>query len=136
MERTLRLDVVTPERLLISAEVNEAVVPGIEGEFGVRPGHANFLSALRTGELRFRSGAVWNHLAIVGGYAEVTPTRATVLADTAELAEEIDLARAEAAAKAAEQVLAEPTTHAEREQARQRMERALLRLRVGRKRRV
>lgn len=133
MAGRIQFDLVTPERLLVSEEVDEVIAPGSEGEFGVRPGHCNFLSTLRIGELRYRKGDQWKHLSISWGYAEVKPERITVLAEMAERAEEIDMARAEAAAKKAEQRLAAGKEE-EMAAARRQLEKALLRIRVGRKR--
>ena len=133
MAERIQFDLVTPERLLVSEEVDEVIAPGSEGEFGVRPGHCNFLSTLRIGELRYLKGDQWSHLSISWGYAEVKPERITVLAEMAERAEEIDMARAEAAAKKAEQRLAAGKEE-EMAAARRQLEKALLRIRVGRKR--
>lgn len=134
MAGTIQLDVVTPERLLISDAVDEVIAPGSEGEFGVLPGHCRFLSTLRIGELRYRKGGEWKRLSVSWGYAQVEPKRITVLAEVAERAEEIDLARAEAAAKTAEQEMAAAKKREELEAAREQLEKALLRLKVGRKR--
>jgi F-type H+-transporting ATPase subunit epsilon len=134
--KALQLEVVTPERLLVSAAVDEVVVPGSQGEFGVLANHTNFLTTLKPGELRYRIGATWNHLSVHWGYADVSPAGMTVLAETAELAEEIDLARAEVAAQGAERQLGAAKSIDEAETARLRLERALLRIRVSKKRRT
>jgi F-type H+-transporting ATPase subunit epsilon len=133
MADRIHLDIVTPERLMISEAVDEVIAPGSEGEFGVLPGHCRFLATLRIGELRYRQGERWGRLSVSWGYAEVEPKRITVLAEIAERAEEIDLARAEASAKAAEQDLAAAKKREEMEAARIQLEKALLRLKVGRK---
>jgi F-type H+-transporting ATPase subunit epsilon len=133
MAKKILLEVMTPERLLIREMVDELVAPGSEGEFGVRPGHCHFFSTLRIGELRYRQEDRWNHLAVIGGYTQVEPERVTVLADLAERAEEIDLERAEAAAREAEAHLAASKKREEMEAARLRLEKALLRVRMGRK---
>lgn len=134
MAGRIQLDIVTPERLLLSEEVDEVIAPGSEGEFGVLPGHCHFLSTLRIGELRYRTGNDWKRLSVSWGYAQVEPMRITVLAEIAERAEEIDLARAEAAAKSAEQQLASASKREEMDAARAQLEKALLRLKVGKKR--
>ena len=134
MAGQINLDVVTPERLLISEAVDEVIAPGSEGEFGVLPGHCRFLTTLRIGELRYRQGEQWKRLSVSWGFAEVEPRRITVLAEIAERAEDIDLARAEAAAKTAEQQLSAASKHEEMEAARAQLEKALLRLKVGKKR--
>ena len=91
------LEIVTPDRLLVSEQVEEMTAPGVEGEFGVLPGHTPFLTALKAGVLKYRKGKTYQHLAVSAGFAEVDHTKVTVLAETAELAQEIDLARAQAA---------------------------------------
>ncbi|MBM4132654.1 MAG: F0F1 ATP synthase subunit epsilon [Nitrospira sp.] len=100
MAGKLLLEVVTPEKLLLSQQVDEVIAPGAEGEFGVLPGHCHFLSTLSIGELRYRVGDQTNFMSVLWGYAEVTPTRVTVMAEIAEKAEDIDVERA--AAKVAE----------------------------------
>ena len=91
MAGKLLLEVVTPEKLLLSQQVDEVIAPGSEGEFGVLPGHCHFLSTLHIGELRYRIGDQTNHMAVLWGYAEVTPTKVTIMAEIAEKAEDIDV---------------------------------------------
>ena len=105
MADRLRLEVATPTRLVVSGEADEVVVPGVEGAFGVLPGHAPLLSLVGIGEVTYRAGRVEHHLAVSGGFAEVGPGRVTILAETAERPEEIDLARARAARERADQRL-------------------------------
>jgi F-type H+-transporting ATPase subunit epsilon len=105
MADRLRLEVATPTRLVVSGEADEVVVPGTEGAFGVLPGHAPFLSLVGTGEVMYRSGREERYLAVSGGFAEVGPTRVTILTETAERPEEIDVPRARAAVERAEQRL-------------------------------
>ena len=100
MADRLRLEVATPTRLVVSGEADEVVVPGAEGSFGVLPGHAPLLSLVGTGEMMYRTGREEHYLAVSGGFAEVGPDHVTVLAESAERPEEIDLARARAAARA------------------------------------
>src|SRR5262245_3646823 len=102
----MRFELATPTRLLVSAEVDEVVAPGSEGYFGVLPGHAAFLTTLGSGEVSYRAGRDEKSLAVSGGFAEVTGERVIILAETAELPEEIDRARAERAKQRAEQRLA------------------------------
>ncbi len=97
MAGKILLEVVTPEKQLLSQQVDEVIAPGSEGEFGVLPGHCHFLSTLRIGELRYRVGDQMHHMAILWGYAEVTPNKVTVMAEIAEKAEDIDVGRAQAA---------------------------------------
>ncbi|HEU4949369.1 MAG TPA: F0F1 ATP synthase subunit epsilon [Candidatus Deferrimicrobiaceae bacterium] len=105
MASTILLELVTPERLVLSEEVDEAVLPGFEGEFGVLPGHTQFLAILNIGILRYRKGSETRKIALGGGYAEVTPERVVVMADTAEHADEIDVERAQRARDRAEAAL-------------------------------
>jgi len=93
----MRLLLVTPERLLLDTDVEEVYAPGVLGQFGVLPLHVNFLTALGTGELRFRQNGVDRYVAVSGGILEVLDDVVTVLADTAEFADEIDVARARSA---------------------------------------
>lgn len=102
----LILEVATPTRLLVSESVDEAVVPGSEGYFGVLPGHAPLLATLGIGELTYRKGREEFHLAVAGGFAEVRNDKVIVLADVAERPAEIDRERAERARQRAEQRLA------------------------------
>ncbi|MBI3989425.1 MAG: F0F1 ATP synthase subunit epsilon [candidate division NC10 bacterium] len=105
MPRRLLLEVVTPQKLLVSEEVDEVVAPGSEGFFGVLPGHLPFITTLKIGELIYRKGREERHLAVSWGYAEVRPDKVIILADIAERAEEIDAQRAEAARRRAEERL-------------------------------
>ncbi|MBI1964540.1 MAG: F0F1 ATP synthase subunit epsilon [Candidatus Rokubacteria bacterium] len=105
MADRLTLEVATPMRLAVSAPVDEVVAPGVEGYFGVLPGHAPFLTTLGIGELTYRVGREEHHLALVGGFAEVRNDKVIVLADAAERPEEIDRARAERARERAERRL-------------------------------
>ena len=124
----------TPERLLVQDQVAEVIAPGSEGEFGVRPGHCNFLTSLGVGEFRYRIDSQWQHLALSGGYAHVEPERVVVLAQLAERPEEIDLERAQEAARKAQEAIARPGKAEELRAARKSLEKALIRIRVGRKR--
>lgn len=105
MADTLRLRVVTPERLLLDEEVDEVTAPGTVGEFGVLPNHITFLSSLQPGRLTYKRGAQVHALAVSGGFAEVVDNVMTVLADAAEFAGEIDIERARVALRAAEERL-------------------------------
>jgi len=95
-------ELATPARMLVSAEADEVVAPGVEGYFGVLPGHAAFLTKLAPGEVTYRSGQVEHYLAVGGGFAEVTAERVIILAENAERPEEIDRVRAERARQRAE----------------------------------
>jgi len=100
------LELATPTRQLVSAQVDEVVAPGSEGYFGVLPGHAAFLATLGSGEVVYRNGREEQHIAVHGGFAEVTPERVIILAELAERPEEIDRERAERARQRAEQRMA------------------------------
>ncbi len=105
MGKNFVLEVVTPYGLVVNSKVEEAYIPGSQGDFGVLPGHAPFLSSLRIGELHYRTEKEVQFLAINRGFAEVTPAKTTILADTAEAAGEIDIERARAAKARAEERL-------------------------------
>ncbi|MBI5588196.1 MAG: F0F1 ATP synthase subunit epsilon [Deltaproteobacteria bacterium] len=85
------LEIVTPYRKLLSKEVDELTAPGAEGEFGVLAGHTPFLTVLKPGELSFKKGSEAVHIAVAKGYAEVLPDKTTILVDSAEFAEDINL---------------------------------------------
>ncbi len=111
MADTLTLEVATPTRLAVGEQVDEVVVPGVEGYFGVLPGHAPFLSSLGAGELTYRKGRDEYHLAIAGGFAEVRHDKVIILADSAERPGEIDRDRAERARERAEARLTGRSQH-------------------------
>ena len=127
----ITLEIVTPERSLVTAQVDELQLPGSEGYFGVLPGHAPMLTTLKIGEMWYRIGQEKHHLAIANGFAEVLPERVTVLAQIAERAEEIDVARAEAAKRRAEERHSKPLPDVDFERARVAMMKALVRLQVA-----
>ena len=132
----LTLEIVTPDRALLREEVDEVVVPGSQGEFGVLPGHTPLLSTLRIGELWYRQGQEKHFLAIAFGFVEVLPDRVTVLAQVGERAQEIDVQRAERAKQRAEQRLAQGQPHLTQidfdiERARIALMKSLLRLQVA-----
>lgn len=105
MVSKIRLELVTPERLLVSDEVDEVIAPGYEGEFGVLPEHTEYLAILSAGVLRYRKADEVRKAAVGSGFAEVTSDRMVVLADVAEKAEEIDVDRARQARSRAEVAL-------------------------------
>ncbi|MFZ2224250.1 MAG: F0F1 ATP synthase subunit epsilon [Candidatus Deferrimicrobium sp.] len=129
---TIRLELVTPERLVLSEEVDEVVLPGYEGEFGVLPGHTQFLAILNIGIMRYRIAAAMVKLALGGGFAEVTHDRVVVMADTAERADEIDVERAQRARDRAEARLKELSLDDETyAKAYAELQRALVRMAAG-----
>jgi len=127
----LLLEIVTPDRPLVRDEVDEVQVPGSEGYLGVLPGHTPLLATLKVGELWFRIGQEKQYLAIAGGFVEVLPDRVTVLAHIAERAHDIDVARAEAARKRAEERLARPPVDFDIERARLALLKSLVRTQVA-----
>lgn len=102
MAETIQLEIVTPERLVVNDTAEYIEIPGRSGHLGVLPGHAPLITDLAVGEICYRSGNQTRRLAVAWGFAEVLPHKVTILAETAEKAEEIDTARAEAAKKRAE----------------------------------
>src|SRR3981189_2097301 len=124
----LQLQIVSADRSLVNETVDEVEIPGDDGYFGVLPGHTPLLALLQVGGLWYRQGQEKHYLSIAFGFAEVLPDRVTILAQIAEKADEIDLARAEAAKKRAEERLAKPTTDMDFERARIAMLKALIRL--------
>ncbi len=132
----LKLDIVTVERQVFGEEVDMVIAPGVEGELGILPQHAPLITALREGELRIKQGTEERSFAIGGGYLEVLEDQVTVLADSAERAEEIDVARAEAARERAERLLKEgPTDTVDRGMIEGALQRSRVRLKVARRRR-
>jgi F-type H+-transporting ATPase subunit epsilon len=109
-EKELLLEVVTPDRLVLSTEADVVVCPGVEGQFGVLVGHIPFLSALDIGEMYYRKGGQTEYLAVSGGFAEVTGTKVTIVAEAAEKGREIDVERAMRAKERAEKRLAAAKT--------------------------
>ena len=118
MADTVEFELVSPERLLVSAPVEMVVVPGAEGDFGVLPGHAPLISTLRTGVIAiYEGGKVDRRIFVSGGFAEVTPQRCTVLADEAVAIEDADRAAVEARIRAAREDLQDADNDAERAKA-------------------
>ena len=132
----LQLQIVSADRLLVNEQVDEVQIPGSEGYLGVLPGHTPLLAMLQVGELWYRQGQEKHYLSIALGFVEVQPDRVTILAQIAEPAHEIDLARAEAAKKRAEERLAKPTADMDFERARIAMLKALVRLQVASRARI
>ena len=132
----LLLEIVTPERLAYSDTVDSVQLPGSEGELGVLPHHAPLVSMLGVGELRIRKGGAEESFAIVGGFLQVRPDRVVVMAETADLASEIDLEKAQEARREAERALetAGPTDAVDLASARAQLQQALLRIRVAERR--
>jgi F-type H+-transporting ATPase subunit epsilon len=132
----IQLQIVSAERSLVNETVDEVEIPGADGYFGVLPGHTPLLALLGAGELWYRRGTDVVYLSIAFGFAEVQPDRVTILAQIAEKAEEIDVARAEAAKKRAEERLASQITDIDFERARISLMKALIRLQVSSRARI
>ena len=128
----LTLEIVTPDRSLVNEQVDEVQLPGSEGYFGVLPGHTPLLASLGVGEMWYRVGQEKTFLALAFGFVEVQPDRVTVLAQIAERAQDIDIARAESAKRRAEERLAQSRhSDVDFERARRALRKSLVRLQVA-----
>jgi F-type H+-transporting ATPase subunit epsilon len=135
LPESIQLIVVTPERQLLRESVVEVTVPGLEGQLGILPGHAPLMTELGIGELSYRTSTSSHPivLAVISGFGEVLPDRVTVLAETAERAEEIDLSRAEEAKARAEKRLAAGDTNIDWDRANIALQRSIIRIQIARK---
>ncbi len=131
---SIRLDIVTAERLVFSEDVDVVVAPGVEGQLGILPHHSPLMTMLQPGELRVRKGEEEFSLAISGGFLEVRPDRVIVLADTAERAEEINIVRAEEAKRRAQEELGRRIPEVDAAQVEAALRRSLIRLKVAERR--
>ena len=132
---SIKLDIVTAERVVFSGDVDVVVAPGIEGQLGILPHHAPLMTMLQPGELLVRKGGEEFPLAVSGGFLEVRLDRVIILADAAERMEEIDIARAEEAKRRAQEQLSRPIPEADAARAEAALRRALTRIKVVEKRR-
>jgi len=130
MADSIRLEIVTPERQVVDESVDEVVLPSVEGSMGVLPGHAPLLARLEPGEVSYRRGDSRHYLAISGGFAEVLRSSVSILAQTAERAEEIDVERARRSRQRAEELLGGDVSERDFRQAEVRLKRAISRIRV------
>lgn len=132
MAEKLKLELVTPYKRVLSEDVDEVTAPGLVGEFGVLPGHTPLLTTLRIGELTYRQGTQLHHVAVNWGYVEVENDTVTVLVETAEPADQIDLARAKAALDRAQDALKKLATDDKQFKVMEAaLERALIRVQVA-----
>ncbi len=131
LPKSILLQIVTPERSVFSAQVDEVMLPGVEGYLGALPGHTPLLTSLKIGEIKYRIGNTLRYLAVSWGFAEILPDRITVLADLAETADEIDVAAARRDKEQAEKRLKSPD--ADFLSAQVALEQALVRLQVAAK---
>jgi F-type H+-transporting ATPase subunit epsilon len=127
----IQLKIVSAERSLVDEKVDEVEIPGSDGYFGVLPGHTQLLALLGAGELWYRQGQEKRYLSIAFGFAEVQPEQVTILAEVAERPDEIDVPRAEAARRRAEERLAKPVIDMDAERARIALLKSLIRLQVA-----
>jgi len=131
MAGKILLEVVTPEHLLLSKQVDEVIAPGSDGEFGVLPGHAAFLTTLKIGELQYKIDNAWHSMAVLWGYAEVNQTKVTILAEIAEKAEDINVERAAQKVAEAEQRLQTGGLPSDVKEAQISLEKARLRKKIA-----
>jgi F-type H+-transporting ATPase subunit epsilon len=132
----LQLQIVSADRMLVNEQVDEVEIPGAEGYFGVLPGHTPLLAALHVGELWYRQGKDVHYFSVAFGFAEVQPDRVTVLAEVAERADEIDVKRAEAAKRRAEERMGRPVPDIDFERARIALMKSLIRIQVASRARI
>jgi F-type H+-transporting ATPase subunit epsilon len=132
----IRLQIVSADRSLVNELVDEVEVPGADGYFGVLPGHTPVLALLGAGELWYRVGNETHYIAMAFGFAEVQPDQVTILAEIAERAEDIDVARAEASKKRAEERMVRPAIDMDAERARIALLKSLIRLQVASRARI
>ncbi len=131
MADRIQLEIVTPDRLVIKDYAEEIQIPGKNGYLGVMPGHAPLITELAVGEITYRTGGYTERLAVAWGFAEVLPDKVTILAETAERAGEIDVARAEAAKRRAEDKLRAADPNVDYQRTLYDLQRAEVRLKVA-----
>lgn len=128
MAKELRLEIVTPDRAVVSTDVEYVGAPGVLGEFGVLPGHVPFLSALGVGNLHYNKGGKTYYVFVSGGFAEVSGDKVTVLAEVAERAEEIDMERARRAEERARERVTKQQEALDGARAQAALQRAMARM--------
>jgi F-type H+-transporting ATPase subunit epsilon len=132
MADRIQLDVITPERRFVSETVDAVTLPGLDGELGILPGHTPLISQLQTGVLAYTQGGTTRRLLVSGGFVEVNGDRVSVLADLAEMPDEVDTARARQEREQAERTLNAFTGAPEElEEVRAQLDRATARLQLG-----
>ena len=131
----IRFEIVTAEQVVYSDDVDVVIAPGIEGELAVLPHHAPLMTMLQTGELRVRKEGEETSMFVSGGFLEVRGNKVVVLADVAERAEEIDIARAEEAKRRAEESISQHAPEVDMARAEVALRRSLMRLKIAEKRR-
>jgi F-type H+-transporting ATPase subunit epsilon len=133
MAETIELEIVTPEKQVVRDQVEEIQIPGKAGYLGVLPGHAPLITELAVGEISYRKGGSTTHMSVAWGFAEVLPNKVTILAETAERADEIDVARAQEALKNAQARLAQADSEEKVDQELAAVRRAETRIEVAAK---
>ena len=131
MADTFELEIVTPEKLVVKDVAEEAQIPGKSGYLGILPGHAPLISELAVGEITYKSAGTTKHISVAWGFAEVLPAKVTILAETAEKPEEIDVARAQKAKERCEKELTSGSTEIDYDQIQAALERAETRIDVA-----
>jgi len=132
MAESVKLEIVTPEKYVVSEEAQIVMAPGELGEFGVLSGHTPFLTSLQIGKIRYRDSGGKEHLIFVsGGFAEVQPDRVTILAESAERRDDIDIERAKAALDRAEKRLSKYSPNLDIDRAKAATTRAMTRIRMS-----
>ncbi|HSY14246.1 MAG TPA: F0F1 ATP synthase subunit epsilon [Verrucomicrobiae bacterium] len=131
MADTLHLQIVTPDKKLVDEQTDQVQIPGKSGYLGILPGHAPLLTELMIGEISYSKGGTMVYLAVSWGFAEVLPDKVTILADTAERAEDIDVQRAQEAKAKAEEALRNPSQEMDYDAVNRALRRAEVRLEVA-----
>src|SRR5438045_9224887 len=133
MANSFQLEIVTPEKVAVRDSAEEMQIPGTNGYLGILPGHAPLITELAVGEITYRNGSTVHHLAVALGFAEVLPDKVTILAETAERPEEIDVKRAQEARQRAEELLKSGKTEVDYEREEDALKRADTSLQVAEK---
>ncbi len=131
MDKALQLEIVTPDKLVLSESVEYVGAPGLEGEFGVLPNHIPFLSALHVGNLYYKQSGKTKYVYVAGGFADISDNKVTILAEEAEKAEEIDIERARKAKERAELRMKEAEDQVAFTRAQAELQRALARMKTA-----
>ena len=133
MVDTFQLEIVTPEKLVVKDRAEEMQIPGKNGYLGILPGHAPLISELAVGQISYRNGSETHYLSVAWGFAEVLPDKVTILAETAERAEDVDCDRAGKAKERAEKRLSSADPEVDVPRAQDALSRAVTRLEVSAK---
>jgi len=131
MADTFQLEIVTPDKMVVNEQAEEAQIPGKQGFLGILPGHAPLITELAVGEITYRSAGQTHFLAVAWGFAEVLPDKVTILAETAERPQEIDVKRAQESKQRAEERLKSGRTEVDYTRAEDALQRAEIRLLVA-----